>query len=139
MRWKIASWPRQGPSNFIGYSLSSDIIGLDGLAFPDSPFKYISTVNRHNHFRNTSSKEEVGIRKYEIRNWKAEIENQKSEIKNQNQNSESEFGSRNLECRNFGNRNWNLSYEFEIRFHVYVNYFNLVLTSINVNVAMVIL
>ena len=40
-------------------------------------------------------------------------------------NSELEFG--------------NLSYEFEIRFHVYVNYFNLVLTSINVNVAMVIL
>ena len=80
MRWKIASWPRQGPTNFIGYSLSSDIIGLDGLAFPDSPFKYIRY--RHNHSRNTSGKE-VGIRKYEI-------ENQKSEI--QNRNSESEFG-----------------------------------------------
>ena len=104
MRWKIASWPRQGPSNFIGYSLSSDIIGLDGLAFPDSPLlKYISTLYRHTHSRNTSSKE-VGIRKYEIGNQKADIENQKSEI----QNPKSEFGNRNLECRNFGIRNWNL-------------------------------
>ena len=123
MRWKIASWPRQGPTNFIGYSLSSDIIGLDGLAFPDSPFKY--KRYRHNHSRNTSGKE-VGIRKYEI-------ENQKSEI--QNRNSESEFGSRKSEFRIQKFRNSELefgilSYELEIRFHAYVNYFNLVLTSI---------
>ena len=85
MRWKIASWPRQGPSNFIGYSLSSDIIGLDGLAFPDSPFKYISI--RHNHSRNTSSKE-VGIQKYKIGNQKSESGNRKSEVVN----PKSEFG-----------------------------------------------
>ena len=118
MRWKIASWPRQGPTNFIGYSLSSDIIGLDGLAFPDSPFKYIRY--RHNHSRNTSGKE-VGIRKYEIENQKSEIQNPKSEVGNRFRiqkfrKSELEFGI--------------LSYELEIRFHAYVNYFNLVLTSI---------
>ena len=101
MRWKIASWPRQGPSNFIGYSLSSDIIGLDGLAFPDSPFKYISTLYRHNRSTNTSSKQ-VGIRKYEIGNQKAEIENQKSEIQNPKskigiRSRKSEIGNRNLE------------------------------------------
>ena len=100
MRWKIASWPRQGPTNFIGYSLSSDIIGLDGLAFPDSPFKYIRY--RHNHSRNTSGKE-VGIRKYEIENQKSEIQNPKSII----QNRKSEIG---LEFRNFGIRNWNLEF-----------------------------
>lgn len=120
MRWKIASWPRQGPTNFIGYSLSSDIIGLDGLAFPDSPFKYIRYTYRHNHSRNTSGKE-VGIRKYEIENQKSEIQNPKSEVGNRFRiqkfrNSELEFGI--------------LSYELEIRFHAYVNYFNLVLTSI---------
>ena len=74
---------------------ASDIIGLDVQAFPDSPFNYRSTLYRHTHSRNTSSRE-VGIG------------NQKSEI--QNRNSESEFGNRNLECRNFRIRNWNLEF-----------------------------